>query len=118
MSEPDLIQRGGCKWMTTFEHAFMTGSLRKPDKPTVKCCNCGTVVDYTASWVTVPYGLHGNRLPLPVFIHCVLCVEALEPQYAYQRAYLRDLGASLPDPEKVKREEALNEYWADQVEGE
>lgn len=101
---------GGCRWQTTYEHAFQTGSLRRRDQ--VTCCNCQIKVPYSESWVVVPYGTHGNKLPLPVFVHCVSCSLILDPKDAYIRAFSRDGLAGLPDPEKVKREAELNEYLA------
>lgn len=95
--------------MTTVEHAFQTGSRRRPDKEKVRCCNCQMKVNYTDSWVTVPFGAHGNSLPLPVFLHCYACSYRLDAAQAYRMAYARDKAAGLPDPEKVKREQELNE---------
>lgn len=93
--------------MTTFEHAFQAGTLKKRDL--VKCCGCGSKVPYSESWVTVAYGVHGNRLPLPVFVHCNTCSMMLDPKDAYVRAFAKDELAGLPDPEKVQREKDLNE---------
>lgn len=104
----DVLEKGGCVWKTSYEHALETGSLRKPDKAQVTCCYCKTKVDYTSSWVTVAYGAHGNRLPLPTFIHCHLCSVTLDPQWAFMSAWQKDKQAAEPDPDKVKREEALN----------
>lgn len=106
----DTLETPGARWQTTYEHAFQTGSLRKRSE--VTCCNCGIKVPYTESWVVVPYGAHGNKLPLPVFVHCRSCSLILDPQVAYRRAYGKDPEAGLPDPEKVEREKELNEYLA------
>lgn len=112
MAETFIPERGGCKWMTIYEHGFQTASNRKPEREYVKCCNCGSRTEYVHSWVVVPYGAHGNSLPLPVFIHCDLCAMVLDPQVAYQSAFARDAKASLPDPEKVQRELELNAQLA------
>lgn len=104
------LETPGARWQTTYEHAFQTGSLRKRSE--VTCCNCGIKVPYVESWVVVPYGIHGNKLPLPVFVHCRSCSLILDPQVAYRRAYGKDPEAALPDPEKVVREKELNEYLA------
>lgn len=98
--------------MTIYEHGFQTASNRKPEREYVRCCNCGNRAEYAHSWVVVPYGAHGNRLPLPVFIHCDLCAMVLDPQVAYQSAFARDAKAGLPDPEKVQRELELNAQLA------
>lgn len=111
----DLLERGGCRWLTTFEHAIETGSVRKADKAQVVCCHCKTKIDYTQSWVTVPYGAHGNRLPLPVFVHCPLCAATLDPQAAFMSAWQKDKQAAEPDLDKVKREEALNAYLSQDI---
>lgn len=93
--------------MTTYEHAFQAGSLKTRDQ--ITCCNCGIKVPYVESWVTVAYGLHGNRLPLPAFLHCRSCSLILDPKVAYRRAFGRDEDAGKPDPEKVEKERLLNE---------
>lgn len=74
----------------------------------VTCCGCKAKVSYTESYVTVPYGQHGNVLPLPVFVHCKNCSETLDAQKAWMLAFQKDKAAALPDPEKVRREEELN----------
>lgn len=94
--------------MTIYEHSFQTASQRKPEREYVKCCACTTRIPYTESWVCVPYGVHGNQLPLPVFVHCSLCSMTLDPQVAYTSAFAKDAKAGLPDPEKLKRELELN----------
>lgn len=112
MATDFIPERGGCKWQTIYEHGYQTASNRKPEREYVKCCNCGTSIPYIQAWVVTPYGVHGNRLPLPVFVHCDLCAMTLNPQAAYTQAFARDAKASLPDPEKLKRELELNEAMA------
>ena len=104
----DVLEGGGCKWLTTYEHAHLTGSQRRAEAVDVACCGCGLKVPYTESWVVVPFGLHGNRLPLPVFVHCFTCSVLLDAQVAFQQAWAKDAKAALPDPEKVAREAELN----------
>lgn len=111
----EVLEKGGCKWLTTYEHAIETGSTRKPDKAQVVCCHCKTKIDYTQSWVTVPYGTHGNRLPLPTFIHCHLCAATLDPQWAYMSAWQKDKQAAQPDPDKMRREAELNAMLSQQT---
>lgn len=113
MALTDFVpERGGVKWMTIFEHSFQTASNRRPEREYVKCCACRTRIPYTESWVCVAYGTHGNRLPLPSFIHCSICAMKLDPQTAYTVAFAKDAKAGLPDPEKIQRELELNEKMA------
>jgi hypothetical protein len=111
VTTPD-VPRGGCRWLSTFEHSFQTGSERKPEAAQVSCCHCGNKIEYTESWVTVPYGVHGNLLPLPVFVHCWTCSLILDPTTAYQEAYRKDSQASAPDPLKLLRQEELDRLHA------
>jgi hypothetical protein len=104
----EVLEGGGCRWLTTYEHAHLTGSLRAAASQTVTCCHCKTRLPYNESWVTKAYGVHGNSLPLPVFIHCGLCSATLDPQQAYMNAWAKDKKAAAPDPVKVKAEEELN----------
>lgn len=104
----DLLEKGGVRWMTAYEHSWMTGSLRRAERQYVTCCHCKTSVEYIDSWAAVAFGVHGNRLPLPSFIHCQLCAVTLDAQAAWMSAYQADTKASEPDPEAVKREEDLN----------
>lgn len=98
--------------MLAVEHSLSTGALRRPDRNQIVCCGCRVKVPYTESWALVPFGIHGNKLPLPSFLFCLSCSLILDPQVAYRRAYGNDEGAGLPDPEKVKREQELNDYLA------
>ena len=106
MTEP--LQDGGCKWISTYEHAILTQSLRRPEAAEITCCGCKARVPYLNSFVTMAVGKHGNRLPLPVFTHCESCSLILDPRQAWMVAYHKDPAAALPDPEKVKAEEELN----------
>lgn len=106
MTEPTDL--GGCKWISTFEHARLTLSERKANAETITCCGCKAKVPYVDSWVTLPLGRHGNRLPLPVFVHCQNCAETKDATKAYQAAWANDKQAAEPDPEKLKREEEIN----------
>lgn len=114
MTDVDLEQ-GGCKWLTTYEHAFQTGTRRVAASAEITCCNCKLRVPYTEAYVTVPYGKHGNRLPLPVFVHCYSCSLILDPQQAYQLAWAKDQAAGLPDPVRVEREAELNRLLSETI---
>ena len=106
---PD-VARGACRWQMTLEHSFMTASGRRRD--TVRCCHCRTKLPYSDSYVTVAYGHDGHTLPLPVFVHCSVCALTEDATELWMLAYRKDLKASLPDPEKIKRELELNAKMA------
>lgn len=105
---PEPLEDGGCRWLATYEHSRLSFSERKPEAQLVTCCGCKTRVDYTTAFVTTPFGKHGNRLPLPVFVHCLSCSLTLDARGAWMQAYEKDKAAALPDPERVRRERELN----------
>lgn len=105
---PEPLEDGGCRWLATYEHSRLSFSERKPEALFVTCCACKTKVTYPASFVTVAFGKHGNRLPVPTFIHCRDCAQILDAKAAWMSAFNQDKAAALPDPDSVRRERELN----------